>query len=130
MRFIGWFMIEFGVVSSFFDFVMFGTLLGLFAATPVLFRTGWFTESLLTELVIALVVRTRRPFFRSRPGFLLLSLTIGVAAAAFLIPYSPGVGVLGFAPMPVAVPVMIVIITLLYVTATELAKAHFYQRFD
>jgi Mg2+-importing ATPase len=130
MRFIGRFMVEFGVLSSVFDFVMFGALLGLVAATPILFRTGWFTESLLTELVIALVVRTRRPFFQSRPGFLLLSLTIGVVVAAFVIPYLPGAGVLGFAPMPVQVLLLIVVVTLLYVTATELAKAHFYRRFD
>ena len=42
---------------------------------PDEFRTGWFIESLLTELVIALVVRTRRVFFRSRPGTLLLAST-------------------------------------------------------
>ena len=68
MRFIGRFMLEFGAVSSVFDFLTFGALLLVFHAAPDLFRTGWFVESLLTELVIALVVRTRRPFFRSRPG--------------------------------------------------------------
>ena len=68
MRFIGRFMLEFGAVSSVFDFLTFGALLLVFRAAPDLFRTGWFVESLLTELVIALVVRTRRPFFRSRPG--------------------------------------------------------------
>jgi Mg2+-importing ATPase len=61
---------------------------------------------------------------------LLLSLTIGVVVAAFVIPYLPGAGVLGFAPMPVQVLLLIVVVTLLYVTATELAKAHFYRRFD
>ena len=77
MRFIGRFMVEFGVVSSVFDFLTFGVLLVVFRAAPELFRTGWFVESLLTELVIALVVRTRRPFFRSRPGTLLLWSTVG-----------------------------------------------------
>jgi Mg2+-importing ATPase len=59
MRFIGRFMLQFGAVSSVFDFLTFGALLLVFHATPDLFRTGWFVESLLTELVIALVVRTR-----------------------------------------------------------------------
>ena len=69
MRFIGRFMVEFGLLSSVFDFLTFGVLLlASSRAAPELFRTGWFVESLLTELVIALVVRTRRPFFRSRPG--------------------------------------------------------------
>ena len=68
MRFIGGFMVKFGVLSSVFDAVTFATLLLVFATPVAVFRTGWFVESLLTELVIALVVRTRRPFFRSRPG--------------------------------------------------------------
>ena len=65
-------MVTFGLLSSVFDLLTFAVLLGVFRATPETFRTGWFVESLLTELVIALVVRTRRPFFRSRPGRLLL----------------------------------------------------------
>ena len=73
MRFIGRFMVEFGLLSSVFDFLTFGVLLCVFHASPEVFRTGWFVESLLTELVIALVVRTRRPFFRSRPGTILLA---------------------------------------------------------
>ncbi len=67
IRFIGRFMVEFGAVSSIFDFVTFGVLLKGFRVNPELFRTSWFVESLLTELVIALVVRTKRPFYRSRP---------------------------------------------------------------
>ena len=51
MRFIGRFMVEFGAVSSVFDFLTFGALLLVFHAAPDLFRTGWFVESLLTELV-------------------------------------------------------------------------------
>ena len=72
MRFIVRYMIEFGILSSAFDILTFGVLLVVFQAHPALFRTGWFVESLLTELLIALVVRTRRPFFRSRPGAVLL----------------------------------------------------------
>src|SRR3954466_12757332 len=59
MRFIGRFMVEFGLLSSAFDMLTFGALLALFHATPDLFRTGWFVESLLTELVIRMVVRTQ-----------------------------------------------------------------------
>ena len=67
-NFIARFMVVFGFVSSIFDFPTFGVLRMIFHAAPPLFRTGWFVESLLTELLVALVVRTRRPFFRSRPG--------------------------------------------------------------
>ena len=59
-----------------FDVPTFVTLLWIFHAGPDTFRTGWLVESLLTELVVALVVRTRRPFFKSRPGTLLLVSTV------------------------------------------------------
>ncbi len=74
------FMIVFGLVSSVFDFLTFGVLLFLVKATPEVFRSGWFIESVLTELLVALVVRTRRPFYRSRPGRWLLISTALVTA--------------------------------------------------
>ena len=73
MRLIGRFMVEFGLVSSVFDVLTFTLLLVVFATGAEAFRTAWFVESLLTELVIALVVRTRRPFYASRPGTVLLA---------------------------------------------------------
>jgi hypothetical protein len=48
-------------------------------------KTGWFVESLLTELAVAMVVRTRGPFFRSRPGKVLLWTTIALIAVAVAI---------------------------------------------
>jgi Mg2+-importing ATPase len=127
LGFIGRFMLEFGLISSVFDVLTFAVLLGWFAAGPELFRTGWFVESLLTELVIALVVRTRRPFHRSRPGSLLLWSTAVLAALALALPYVPGAGVLGLVPLPAVVAVALVAITLLYVAAAERTKAWFYR---
>jgi len=127
MRFIGRFMLEFGIVSSVFDFLTFGVLLLAFRAAPALFRTGWFVESLLTELVIALVVRTRRPFFRSRPGGVLLWSTVALTAVTFAIPYLPFIGVFGFVPLPGALLVTVAAITALYVIATEITKSRFYR---
>ena len=127
MRFIGRFMVVFGVLSSLFDFLTFGALLRLFDATPEVFRTGWFVESLLTELVIALVVRTRRPFFRSRPGTTLLVLTAAIIVVTFAIPFLPFAGLLGFTALPGPVLLTLIGITVLYIVATELAKARFYR---
>lgn len=121
------FMVVFGAVSSVFDLLTFGTLLRVFRTPPEAFRTGWFVESLLTELVIALVVRTRRPFFRSRPGRVLLASTLAVIVLALAVPYLPLVSVLGFVPLPGALVGTLVAITLLYVVATELAKHRFHR---
>ena len=130
LRFLGRFMVEFGLLSSAFDLLTFGLLLVLFAAGPELFRTGWFVESLLTELLVALVVRTRRPSWRSRPGSLLLWSTLGVIALALAIPYLPYADLLGFVPLPSGVVLALVAVALLYVAATEWLKKGFYRRED
>ena len=127
MRFIGRFMVEFGIVSSAFDFLTFGTLLFVFRASVEVFRTTWFVESLLTELVIALVVRTRRRFFRSRPGTVLLASTIVLILVALAIPYLPFTGVFGFVPLPGILIASICAITVLYIGAAELTKRFFYR---
>jgi Mg2+-importing ATPase len=128
MKFLGRFMIEFGLLSSVFDFLTFALLLWAFAAGPEIFRTGWFVESLLTELVIALVVRTRRPFWRSRPGDLLLWSSLAVALATFAIPFLPGAGLLGFVPLPAGMLLALAAIVALYVAGAEALKASFYRR--
>jgi Mg2+-importing ATPase len=127
--FIGRYMAEFGATSSAFDFLTFGVLLTVFHATPEVFRTSWFVESLLTELAVALVMRTIRPFFRSRPGALLLKLTIALIAVAFAAPYVPFAHLFGFVPLSGALMATIAAITMLYVTATELQKKWFFRHF-
>ena len=122
IRFIGRFMVEFGLLSSIFDLLTFGALLAVFHASPDLFRTGWFVESLLTELVIALVVRTQRPVFRSRPGKVLLWSTLILIVFAFAIPYLPYANIVGFFPLPLALAGTLCAITMLYVLAAEVAK--------
>jgi len=115
------------VLSSIFDFVTFGVLLVGFAAAVDVFRTGWFMESLLTELVIALVVRTRRPFFRSRPGDVLLWSTVVLIAATLAVPFLPGAALFGFVPVPAGVLASIGFVTVLYVMAAEMLKHWFYR---
>jgi len=127
MRFIGRFMLEFGLLSSAFDALTFVVLIFGFGATATEFRTGWFVESLFTELVIALVVRTRRPGWRSRPGSVLVWTTAGVATLAFALPYLPVAGVFGFAAPQPMMMLAIVAITAGYVIASELMKSWFYR---
>jgi Mg2+-importing ATPase len=127
MRFIMRFMVEFGLLSSLFDFLTFAVLLWLSAAGAELFRTGWFLESLLSELLVALIVRTRGRFYRSRPGSVLLWSTLAVAAVALLIPWLPLAGWLGFVALPPYLLLAIIGIVLLYTAAAELTKGRFYR---
>ncbi len=116
------FMWVFGAISSVFDVLTFAVLLAVFAAPAELFRTGWFVESLLTELAIALVLRTRRPFYRSRPGRWLWVTTLAVAALALAIPYLPLSRYFGFVALPGHVVAVLIAITVVYVAASEAAK--------
>jgi len=122
------FMVAFGLVSSLFDVVTFGFLLLVAGATERIFQTGWFLESLITELAIVMIVRTRKPFWKSRPSRLLAWLTLAVAVLAFAIPYLPGAGWFGFVPLPVPVMVGLIAITLAYLAASEATKHWFFAR--
>jgi P-type Mg2+ transporter len=128
IRFIRDFMIIFGLVSSFFDYATFGLLLFVVHATEQQFQTGWFVESLLTELVIALVVRTRRLFFLSRPGKFLWISTLVVSLATLILPYTRFGQLFGLVPLPAWVMAALIGFTGLYVVAAEIAKKYFYGR--
>ncbi|PUE08277.1 magnesium-translocating P-type ATPase [Limnohabitans sp. T6-20] len=125
-RFIRNYMVVFGLLSSVFDFLTFGALLWIFKAAAPEFQTGWFIESLMTELVIALVVRTRRPFYQSRPGRLLWVSTLVVLVVALALPYLPFSAVFGFVPLPWPLMLGMIVLTLAYVGAVELVKKRFY----
>jgi Mg2+-importing ATPase len=119
------FMLAFGLISSGFDLITFGALWLLSRGVPEVFRTGWFLESLLTELAIVLVVRTRLPIYRSRPGRLLAGVTAVVAAFSVAVPWLPGGAWFEFVPLPPAVLGAVLAITLAYAAASELAKRRF-----
>ena len=122
------FMITFGIVSSVFDFVTFGVLLLVLHATQVQFRTGWFLESVVSASLIVLVIRTRQPFFRSRPGKFLLMATLSIVAVTVILPFTPLAGIFGFSPLPVSFLLLIGVVVLLYVISAELVKMVFYKK--
>ena len=124
------FMMTFGLASSLFDFITFAAILLVFGSSNhELFRTGWFVESTLTGLMILLVVRTQRPFYRSRPGTLLLIASAMIALVVLALPYSPLAKSLGFVVPPTRLLGMILVITLLYGIGMETVKHLFYRYF-
>ncbi len=86
LGFIKRFMLVFGLLSSVFDYMTFGVLLFLLHATPEQFRTGWFIESVVSASMIVLVIRSRRPFFRSRPTGRLRIATGAIAVVTIALP--------------------------------------------
>jgi Mg2+-importing ATPase len=122
------FMVTFGIVSSVFDFITFGLLLLVLHATQVQFRTGWFLESVISASLIVLVIRSRKPFFKSRPGKYLLISTLSVFAATLIVPYSPLAALFGFSPLPVSFLLFIGLIVLFYIVTAEITKKIFYAK--
>jgi len=122
------FMITFGIVSSVFDYLTFGLLLFVLHATQVQFRTAWFLESVISASMIVLVIRSRKPFFKSKPGKYLLITTLSICVVTLLIPYTPIAGIFGFSPLPIPFLLFIGLIVLVYIFITEIVKKTFYKR--
>lgn len=123
------YMIVFGLVSTVFDLLTFGVLLSLAGTAEEVFRTGWFVESLLTELLILFVIRSYKPFYKSRPGQFLIWNAAIVALFTVSLPYLPFAGVFSFVPLPVSVLGAILAISALYAMVSEFTKRIFFRRF-
>jgi Mg2+-importing ATPase len=121
------FMLVFGPLSSVFDYLTVAVLLGPLGATPGLFRTGWFVESLLSAAVVVFVLRTRLPFVRGRPSRTMLGVTALVILVTLLIPFSPIADVMDFQALPPLYLLAIVPIVAGYFASAELAKRWFYH---
>jgi Mg2+-importing ATPase len=128
IAFIKKFMITFGLVSSIFDYMTFGVLIWILHATQAQFQTGWFMESVISASLIVLVVRSRRPFFKSPPSPALLVTTLAVVVMTLLIPLTPLAGLFGFSPLPASFFLLMGLIVLLYIGSAELVKRVFYRR--
>jgi Mg2+-importing ATPase len=127
IAFIRRFMLTFGPISSLFDFLTFGLMLGVLHAGPVEFRTGWFVESLATQTLIIFAIRTRRvPFFRSRPSGVMTLTTLTVIAVGVLLTVSPVADVLGFTTLPWQFFGALVLLTIGYLVLVEITKKFFY----
>jgi len=127
IAFIRRFMLTFGPISSLFDFMTFGLMLGVLHAGPVEFRTGWFVESLATQTLIIFAIRTRRvPFIRSRPGIVLTLATFAVIAVGIVLTVSPLAHKLGFTTLPWLFYTALVLLSVAYLVLVELTKKVFY----
>jgi Mg2+-importing ATPase len=130
LEFIKKFMYFFGPLSSIFDFITFFALFNLFSASEGLFQTGWFMESLATQILVVHVIRTRQvPFAQSRASKYLVASTFVCVALGWLIPYTAVGAFFKFQPLPLPLVLMIVAIVFGYLALAEFAKRIFYKRY-
>jgi Mg2+-importing ATPase len=122
------FMYTFGLLSSVFDYLTFGVLLFIVHAAQDQFRTGWFLESVVSASLIVLVIRSRRPFFNSRPAKYLLIATLLTVVVTVALPFTPLGEIFEFRGLPISLLVLIAIIVLLYIVSAEVVKTVFYKK--
>ena len=129
MTFIRNFMLAVGPISSIFDFMTFYIMLHVFHAGEELFHTGWFVESMATQVLVIFIIRTRLNPFKSRPSFWLTLCSLTVVALAVLFPYTPLGSYFGFVPPPLAFYLILAGLVLFYLFAVEGVKQWFFRRF-
>lgn len=128
LRFIQRFMIVFGLLSSVFDYLTFAVLIFVLHANEKVFQTGWFTESVISAILIVLVVRTRLSFLKSLPGKYLSLVTTCIMLLVLAIPFSPFAAIFGFVTLSWKYYVLMMGTVIAYILSAELAKQWFYKR--
>ena len=129
--FIRNFMVSFGPVSSIFDFLTFFVMLFVFKASAPLFQTAWFIESLFTQTLVIVAIRTTKiPFYRSKPSKLLLLNIIVVLIFALALPFTFVSTFFSFVALPLKFLLMLVVFIVAYLGLVELMKMWFYRRYS
>jgi len=122
------FMFVFGPLSSVFDFITFGLLLWGFRADEALFHTGWFVESMATQILVIFIIRTAHTL-RDRPHPALVASSLSALAVAVGLPYSPLAHWLGFVPLPADVIGALALVTAVYLVSVNLVKRWFFAHY-
>lgn len=130
MGYFGKYIIVFGIVSSLFDFLTFFLLYKVFHLTDGTFQTGWFIESIATQIFIVYVIRTKQvPFFKSHPRNWVVWSTLITVIIAWTIPYTPIGKLFSFVMLPFATSAAILGIVLVYLLVGEVVKYFFYRKY-
>lgn len=121
-------IISLALVSTIFDFIFFTIF---YRQSPGVIQTLWFIESILTEIFLIFIIRTRGPFWKAkRPSNGLLFFTIADALFILALPFLPfGQTLFSFVTPPL-VPLLIVIVSVIcYFGVSELVKLIYFHRF-
>ncbi|MCE9670841.1 magnesium-translocating P-type ATPase [Myxococcus stipitatus] len=129
LRGVRLFMAIFGALSSLFDVATFTVLLSLFPGDVALFRTGWFMESLTTQVLVIFIIRTRRNPLRSRPSPWLVLTSLGAVGVGCALPYVGMGRWFGFVPPPASVVFALASLVVVYLLFALWLNRAFSRRF-
>ncbi|NLH79642.1 MAG: magnesium-translocating P-type ATPase [Phyllobacteriaceae bacterium] len=121
------FMYVLGPISSLFDFATFAVLALAFRVGETGFHTGWFVESMATQILVIFVIRAAHPW-RDRPHPLLVASTLGAFGCAVALPWTPLAPWLGFSPLPPLVLAILAGLVVVYLVVVDLAKRRLFER--
>jgi Mg2+-importing ATPase len=127
MNFIRNFMLVIGPISSAFDFLTFYILLTVLKANEAVFQTGWFVESLSTQVLVIFIIRTRGNPFKSRAHPVLVATSLTVMLIGAILPLTPLGSYFGFVPLPAEFYLILAAMAAAYLLVVELAKLGFYR---
>ena len=127
MNFVRNFMLVIGPISSLFDFLTFYVMLVVLQADERLFQTGWFVESLCTQVLVIFIIRTRGNPLRSRAHALLTATSLSIVAIAVFLPFTPMGTHFGFVPPPARFYFILGAMVLVYLFIVQLVKQGFYR---
>ena len=146
-RTLGRFMRFFGPISSFFDIVTFSYLFfglcpsicgGSFAALAeggrlrfiAVFQTGWFLESMWTQVLILHLLRTQKvPMLQSRPSRPVMVVTMLGILFFTILTFTPVGTLIGLTALPLSYFGFLVVIVLLYLLFVTLAKGRYLKKY-
>jgi len=129
MNFIRNFMLVVGPMSSIFDFLTFYIMLHLFHAGEKLFHTGWFIESMATQVLVIFIIRTRRNPIKSHPNIWLTLSSLSVVFLAMVLPFTPLGSYFGFVSPPLSFYAILAGLVFFYLIEVEVIKQWFFRRF-
>lgn len=117
-----------GPVSSIFDFATFYALLHLFHADEATFHSGWFIESLASQVLVIFSIRTRRHFFRSRPHAFVAAMAAAIVMTGIALVATPLGSWFHFVTPPPAFYGFLAGAIAAYLLLVEATKRIFYKR--
>jgi P-type Mg2+ transporter len=111
-----------GPLSSVFDIATFALLLWVFHVDVPTFRAAWFVESMATQILVVLIIRTSGAAWRLPPHRILAATLFGSLAVALILPWLPLAGMLGFEPLGAGLSLSIAGLVIAYLLLAELLK--------
>ncbi len=121
------FITGFGILNAAADLATFGVLaLALHGRGPgedeAVFHSGWFTENLITQSLVMLLLRTGRRLFEDRPPGPVGWTAGALAVIGVLLPPSPLGPPLGLTALPPEYYLLLTVVLALYAAALVLAR--------